>query len=144
MFKKLIGGVSLGLFALPTFAFMPTDDFQVVRTQFINNTNSVQSLADVAGAVQVGKDYRPTTDTNSPLYKFKTLTYFLKNGKKMSGHVANISIINCTDQTFLQGITWHYVDDNAPPIIIPPKNDFEPMNDMHAFYGVAKELCHFK
>lgn len=144
MRKKFISGVLLGLCALPAFGFMPTDDFEVIHTQTVGDTGGIEFLADIAGAVQVGKDYRPTSDTSSPLYKFKALTYFMQQGEKMSGHVASINIINCHDRTFLQGMTWYYVDNHAPPTVIPPQNDFEPMNDIHAFYPVAKHFCQFK
>lgn len=118
------------------------DNFEVIGTQAVDDDKGVQFLADVAGAVRVGWDFHPTDDEATPLYKFKNLTYFLQNGKRLSGYVANITIVNCHDKTSLQGPIWYAPTDEATPMMMPPKNfDFMPINKADVFYPVAQRLC---
>lgn len=143
------------LFALPlmavachAYAVNPIEDFkhfEVISTQVVDDDKAVQFLADVAGAVRIDWDFRPTDDKDTPLYRFKNLTYFLQNGERLSGYVANITIVNCHDKTSSRGPIWYAPTDETPPMMMPPKSfDFMPMSETDAFYLVAQRLCQWQ
>lgn len=118
------------------------DGFEVISTQVIDDDKDIQFLADVAGAVRVGWDLHPTDDTQTPLYRVRNLTYFMQNGKRMSGYLASTIIINCHDKTSIQEPLWYAPTDESAPMMLPPQNmDFMPIGKTDVFYSVAQRLC---
>lgn len=142
------------LFALPLMAVVchaqavnPIEDFkhfEVISTQVVDDDKAVQFLADVAGAVRIDWDFRPTDDKDTPLYEFKNLA-FLQNGERHLGSLASNTIVNCHDKTSLQGFVWYVPADETPPMMMPPKSfDFMPIKETDAFYLVAQRLCQWQ
>ncbi len=122
---------------IATVAF--ADDFEVLTV-----LGGVQMSADINGAIAVGSDFRPTHDVNSSLRKFKTRMDFLDDkGVRISGYVLGVSIVDCGARTHLQGPLWHYIDDNYPPTIMPPKTEYTPINSSDVFYPAMKRICHW-
>lgn len=123
------------------FALLPclaiADEFEIIGV-----IDKVQMSADIKGAIAVGQDLRPTNDPASTLRKFKTRMDFLDdNGVQISGYVLGISIVDCQAHTHLQGPIWHYVDDNYPPNIIPPKTEYQAIKNSDVFYPAIKRIC---
>lgn len=116
--------------------------FEVIGMQTIDDDKALQFLADVAGAVRMDWDFRPTKDVNAPLYRFKNLTYFLQNGERFLGYAASTTLINCHDKTSSQGPVWYASTDEATPMLLPPKSmDFVQIDEADVFYPVAQRLC---